>query len=122
MAELPRHEDRFEDFYIRYDVEGDADLPWGIRATVWQACEWRDGKPVFFNAGPDAPGMDPAAIDPLCELLVKIIDGCSHLRMPYFHFDEMEQFESFARLVTYIREDICDRHDPSVNGQSDTAS
>lgn len=111
---LPKAEDRFEDFYIRYDVrmnELSSDMAVALDAEVWETCEWTaDGKPVFFNAGPTAPGLDPAKIEPLFTVSIGW-DGCSHLRMPYLHFDELEEFEAVGRVVKYLYEDVCDRHD-----------
>lgn len=108
---LPKHEEKFESFYIRYDVEGaETDEPWAIRADVWKVCEWSpEGKPVFFNMGPNAPGMDPAKTEPLFNLLTKF-DSCSHLRMGYLHFDGLEELDAFTRVIKYICENICERH------------
>lgn len=105
---LPPIEDRFESFYIRYGIsrtmQGD---PCALEAEVWQPCEWTsDGKPVFFNAGPRAPGLDPAEVHPLFTLLVKW-DGCSHLRMPYLHFDEEDELDALKRCIVYVRDDLC---------------
>jgi hypothetical protein len=109
---LPPHEDKYESFYIRYEVQTrDDGINHAVRAEVWKTCEWtKDGNPVFFNAGPGAPGIDPTKLVPLFELLTKW-DSCSHLRMEYLHFDGIEEFEAFGRVVKYIYEEICARHE-----------
>ena len=76
-APLPAHEDRFEEFYIRYDTLGEEGAYWGIRAKVWRVWKWTDdGRPIFD--GSIRPRFDPMDIKPLCEFETGF-DGCSHI-------------------------------------------
>jgi len=106
---LPPKEGRFEHFYIRYDVHESDGLKLSLDAEVWETCEWAsDGRPVFFNAGPNAPGMDPAKIEPTFTFYTKC-DGCSHLWVRDLHFDHLAEFDAFSRAVRYIYDDIRER-------------
>lgn len=110
---IPPREDRFENFYIRYDVwstKGPDPINTAVCAEVWEVCEWDGNTPVFFNGGPGAPVTDPTKVEPLFHLRVGW-DGCSHLNMPYLHFDGVEEFEKFGNVVKYIYDDICDKAD-----------
>ena len=107
---LPSLEDRFENFYVRYDVHVHDGRALSLTADVWEVPEWAtDGKPIFYNGGPNAPMMDATKAEPLFELHTKW-DGCSHLRMPYLHFDTLGEFDAFRRCVEYIYDDVCARH------------
>jgi hypothetical protein len=108
---LPPHVDKFENFYIRYTVGPENT---SVYAEIWHSYKWTpEGEPVFSSYGAWQGGhdeSDPTKAKPLCTLLVKWA-GCSHLRMPYLHFDGMEQYDAFSRVVTYVYNDICSRHD-----------
>jgi hypothetical protein len=108
---LPPFEDKFEGFYIRYAVDKTADgSPCSLDAEVWETCEWTpEGKPVFFNGGPNAPGVDPGVVEPLFTIWVKW-DGCSHLRLPYFHFDNEDELDALKRCVAWVRDDLCEKN------------
>lgn len=93
VPELKKHEDRCGPFYIRYDVEPGDDLEHNILidADVW----WSE--------------LDPKTQAPTFAIRSKW-DGCTHLWMPYLHFDGLEQFDQFSACVKYIYEDLCDKH------------
>lgn len=104
------YEDRHGNYYIRYNVTDSDGIAIAVEAAVWEVAEWSSaGRPVLFNAGPKADRLSWDSQEPLCTLLVKW-DGCSHLRLPYLHFDGMEAFGQFQSLVAYIYDDICERH------------
>lgn len=107
---LPPMTDKCGKFYIRYEVDRLEDgLACLLDAEVWEVCEWAsDGGPVFWNAGPNAPGIDPTKLESLFTLRVKF-DGCSHLHMRYFHFDTLEELGELKRCIEYIHQDVCDR-------------
>lgn len=82
--------DLYEDFAIFYRVYEVDNLKIWLETKVYE--------------------QDKAKGEPLFELRVGW-DGCSHMRMPYFHFDGLEQFESLQRCVAYIYNDLCDKMD-----------
>lgn len=107
---LKPKESKFENFHIRYEVEESDDLKMAIHANAWEVQSWgEDGSPVFHAKGPHQGGgveKDPLRSDPVFELYTKR-DGCSHLRMAYLHFDDLEKFDSFSRCVKFIYDDLC---------------
>ena len=106
---LPPKEDRFENFYIRYGILGDEGDAIAIQAEVWEVNNWADQTPVFYGGfGAHPAQSDPTKVKPLLSLGVGW-DGCSHLRMAYLHFDGLNQFAAFVRLVRYIYRDVGDR-------------
>ena len=105
-------EDKFENFYIRYKVNGDEDKKISLDADVWEVQNWDEfGKPVFHSYGAFQGGgveKDPSKAKPLFSLYTKW-DSCSHLHMKYLHFDGLEEFDSFSRCVKYIYDDLCEK-------------
>ena len=103
---MPPLIERFETFYIEYETDGAT----SIDATVWEVAEWApDGKPVFYNAGPRAPGTNPKEIDPVFSVRIGW-DGCSHVRNLNYHFDELEEWDNLSRCIRYLYDDVCERH------------
>ena len=78
----------FGDFYIEYEASEHDGMVISLDANVWHNAQ-RGGEPLFT-------------------LLTKW-DGCSHMRMPYLHFDGLEAFEDIVKCVAYLYNDVCAR-------------
>lgn len=118
---LPKHEDRFDRFYIRYDIwngakVGSSEMKTAVDAEVWKVNEFRtDGTPEFYLNSP----LTPEEVKPDFTILVKW-DGATHIFFSNaLEFSGLEEdlpgssdsFEGFTNLVKYIYNDICDRAD-----------
>lgn len=77
---------------------------WKIRYTT----DASDGDVTMLDAEAWEPNS-PEVSEPTLRLTVKW-DGCAHMRIgSYLHFDTEEQFQSFSRLVLWIRNELCDQ-------------
>ena len=98
---LPPIIGKFENFYFRYKIGEENSY---LQLEAWEVQLWDGETPIFLTY--PVTVSDPEKAKPLFEITVKF-DGCSHLRLPYFHFDTLEQLDQLTKCIKYIWNDLC---------------